>query len=83
VEFVMTQLQTEAVAAADNATVAILSALIAFLEKQRVLHRDDFATFLRAAIEGWRAEGADEKLLRLIEIKARGMALDPPPSVQN
>ncbi|GJE59109.1 hypothetical protein [Methylobacterium trifolii] len=73
----------EAIAAADNATVAIINLLIAFLEKQGVLARDDFAAFLSAAIEGWRAEGADEKLLRLIEIKAGGMTLDPPPSVQN
>ncbi|WP_375466320.1 hypothetical protein [uncultured Methylobacterium sp.] len=75
--------QVEAIAATDNATVAILNVLITFLEKQGVLARDDFTAFLAATIEGWRAEGADEKLLRLIEIKARGMALDLPPSVQN
>lgn len=79
----MTPSQAEAIAAADNATVAIMSALIAFLEKQGVMKREDFSAFLLAAIEGWRAEGADEKLMRLIEIKARGMALGLPPSVQN
>ena len=47
------------------------------------MNREDFASFLSATIEGWQAEGVDEKLLRLIEIKARGVALDPPPSVQN
>ncbi|GJD82359.1 hypothetical protein [Methylobacterium haplocladii] len=75
--------QVAAIAAADNATVAIINVLLTFLEKQGVLSRVDFGAFLSAAIEGWRAEGADEKLLRLIEIKAKGMALDPPPSVQN
>ncbi len=75
--------QLEAIAATDNATIAIINLLITFLEKQGVMSRNDFAAFLSAAIEGWRAEGADEKLLRLIEIKAEGMALDPPPSVQN
>ena len=75
--------EVEAIAAADNATVAIINALITFLEKQGVMNRKDFGAFLSAAIDGWRAEGADEKLLRLIEIKAKGMALDPPPSVQN
>lgn len=79
----MTPAQAEAIAAADNATVAIMNTLIAFLEKQGVMKRDDFGAFLRAAIEGWRAEGADEKLLRLIEIKAQGMALRLPPTVQN
>lgn len=75
--------QLEAIAAADNATVAIINVLITFLEKQGVMSREDFIIFLSAAIEGWRAEGADEKLLRLIEIKIKGMALDPPPSVKN
>lgn len=75
--------QVEAIAAADNATVAIINVLITFLEKQGVMNRDDFAAFLSAAIEGWRAEGIDEKLLRIIEIKSKGMALDPPASVQN
>ncbi|GEP08086.1 hypothetical protein [Methylobacterium oxalidis] len=79
----MTPSEAEAIAAADNATVAIMSALITFLEKQGVMKRADFATFLSTAIEGWRAEGADEKLMRLIAIKARGMSLDPPPSLQN
>lgn len=79
----MTNIQTEAIAATDNATVAILNVLMAFLEKQGVMRREDFGNFLHASIEGCRAEGVDEKLLRLIEIKARGMALDPPPSVQN
>jgi hypothetical protein len=79
----MTPSETEAIAAADNATVAILNALITFLEQQGLMRRADFATFLNTAIEGWRAEGADEKLMRLIAIKARGMALDPPPSLQN
>lgn len=79
----MTPLETEAIAAADNATIAIMNALITFLEKQGVMKREDFAVFLSTAIEGWRAEGADEKLMRLIEIKARGMALDPPRSLQN
>lgn len=75
--------QVGAIAAADNATVAIINVLVAFLEKQGLVTREDFAAFLSAAIEGWRAEGADEKLLRLIEIKAKSMALDPPPSVHN
>ena len=79
----MTPSQVEAIAAADNATVAIINVLITFLEKQGVMSREDFAAFLSAAMEGWRAEGADDKLLRLIEIKAKGMALDLPPSVQN
>ncbi|WP_336492795.1 hypothetical protein [Methylobacterium nigriterrae] len=75
--------QIEAIAAADNATVAILNALLTYLEKHGVVRREDFAAFLAASVEGWRAEGADEKLMRLVEIKARGMALEPPPSVQN
>ncbi|GLS44428.1 hypothetical protein [Methylobacterium brachythecii] len=75
--------QLEAIAAADNATLAIVNLLIAFLEKQGVMSREDFCAFLSAAIEGWREEGVDEKLLRLVEIKAKGVALDPPPSVQN
>ena len=75
--------QLEAIAAAGNAAVAIINVLITLLEKQGVMSREDFIAFLSAAIEGWRAEGADEKLLRLIEIKAKGMALDPPPSVKN
>ncbi|GJE31171.1 hypothetical protein [Methylobacterium oxalidis] len=79
----MTPAQAETIAATDNATVAILHALIAFLEKQGVMSREDFAAFLQAAIEGWRAEGADEKLMQMIEIKAKGMALGPPPSMKN
>ncbi|SFL24266.1 hypothetical protein [Methylorubrum salsuginis] len=79
----MPQSPTEAIAATDNATVAILNALIAYLEKQGVLRREDFSAFLAASIAGWRAEGADERLMRLIEIKARGMALEPPPSTNN
>ncbi|AWN42981.1 hypothetical protein [Methylobacterium durans] len=79
----MTPEQAEAVAAADNATMAILNALIAFLEKQGAMRREDFAAYLEAAITGWRAEGADEKLVRLITIKARGICASPPTSVQN
>ncbi|MER2263661.1 hypothetical protein [Methylobacterium oxalidis] len=79
----MTPEQAEAVAAADNATMAIVTALIAFLEKQGVMRREDFAAYLEAAAAGWRAEGTDEKLVRLIEIKARGICADLPTSVQN
>ncbi|GEP04264.1 hypothetical protein [Methylobacterium oxalidis] len=79
----MTPEQAEAVAAADNATMAIVTALIAFLEKQGAMRREDFAAYLEAAVAGWRAEGTDEKLVRLIEIKARGICADLPTSVQN
>ncbi len=75
--------EAEAIATTDNATVAIMTTLIAFLEKLGMMKREDFGAFLQAAIEGWRAAGADEKLMRLIEIKAEGMALGLPPSVQN
>ncbi|GJE44831.1 hypothetical protein [Methylobacterium soli] len=79
----MTPSQAETIAATDNATVAILNVLITFLEKQGVMKREEFGGFLRAAIEGWRAEGADDKLIRLIEIKAQTMALGPPRSLNN
>jgi SOS-response transcriptional repressor LexA len=83
VEVGMTPSQAETIAAADKATVAIVSTLISFLEKQGVIRREDFAAFLMAAIEGWRSEGADEKFLRLVALKARGLTIDLPPSVQN
>ena len=82
-ELAMTPSQAETIAATDNATVAIMNVLIAFLEKQGVLKREEFGTFLQAAIEGWRVEGTDDKLIRLIEIKAKAMALGPPPSLNN
>ncbi|WP_336491429.1 hypothetical protein [Methylobacterium nigriterrae] len=79
----MTPSQAETIAAADNATLAIVSTLISFLEKQGVIGREDFAAFLTAAVEGWRSEGADEKFLRLVDLKVRALAVALPPSVQN
>jgi hypothetical protein len=79
----MTPAQAAAIAASDNATLAILNALVSFLEKQGVLSRQDFAAFLEAAITGWREEGMNAQLLSLIEIKVQSLEASVPPSVQN
>lgn len=42
-----------------------------------MMRRDDSAVFPAAGVEGWRAERADQKLMWLTEIKAKGMALEP------
>ncbi|WP_194075210.1 hypothetical protein [Methylobacterium durans] len=48
-----------------------------------MMRRDEFAVFPAAGVEVWRAERADQKLMRLTEINAKGMALEPLPNVRN
>lgn len=70
----MTEKQIEAIMASDTATLALLGALVGFLERIGAMQRADLTAYLHEAIAKWEQEGMDPMTLDMIRKKAGSLA---------